>query len=150
LPEHEPHSDPDFGTATWDDAHGEWRLTVVFPSGREAEGSITPEDKSLHLSAPALDESRACVRWVQANELALKQYLADKMYEGMLDWHDPEWGPPLTKDEFRDNLALRGVNVLEDHRAFLVFSDAECFGGHALVFSVGADGRMDEEPNMWG
>jgi hypothetical protein len=72
------------------------------------------------------------------------------MYAGMLDWHDPEWGPPLTKEEFRDKLALLGVNVLEDHRASFVFSDAECFGGHAIVFSVGAEGRLDEQLDLWG
>jgi hypothetical protein len=82
--------------------------------------------------------------------LALKQYLADKMYAGMLDWHDPEWGPPLSKDEFRDKLAMLGVNVEEGHRAFLVFNDAECFGGHSFVFTVGADGQLDDEPDMWG
>ena len=150
VPEHAPYVDPHFGASTWDDALGDWLFRVAFSSGRSAEGSIRPEDNSLHLSSPELEESRACVRWVQANEATLKQYVADKMYAGMLDWHDPEWGPPLTKDEFRDKLALVGVNVLEDHRAFLVFSDAGCFGGHAIVFSVGADGKLDEEPNLWG
>ena len=150
MAEHTLYTDPQFGVATWDDARGDWLFTIVFPSGRTAKGTVRPEDNSLHLSSPELDESRACVRWVQANELTLKQYLADKTYEEMLDWHDPDWSPPMTKEEFRDKLALLGVNVLEDHRAFLIFSDAECFGGHALVFSVGADGKLDEDPQMWG
>ena len=150
MPEHAPYVDPNFGTSTWDDACGDWQFPVVFQSGRKAEGSIRPEDNRLHLSSPELEESRACVRWVQGNEPALKQYVADTMYSTMLDWHDPDWGPPLTKDEFRDKVALVGVQVLEDHRAFLVFSDAECFGGHAIVFSVGVDGKLDEEPNLWG
>jgi len=149
LPEHEPYTDPNFGTATWDDARGDWLFTLVFPSGRTAEGSVRPEDNSLHLSSPELEESRACVRWVQANEPALRQYVADKMYELMLDWHDPEWGPPLSKDAFRDKVALVGVQVLEGHSALLVFSDAACFGGHAIVFSAKADGRLDE-PALWG
>lgn len=75
MPEHEPYTDANFGTATWDDAKGEWLITIVFPSGRTAEGSILPEDKRLHLSSPELEESRACVRWVQANELTLKQHV---------------------------------------------------------------------------
>jgi hypothetical protein len=150
LPEHLPYTDPDFGTATWDEAGGDWLFTVAFPSGRTAEGSIVPEDNSLHLSSPALAESRACVRWVRANEPALRQYVADKMYGLALDWHNDEWGPPLSKDEFRDKLALTGVQVLEDHRACLIFGDAGCFGGHAITFSVGADGRLDEEPYLWG
>jgi hypothetical protein len=66
------------------------------------------------------------------------------------NWHDPAYGPPLTQDEFRDNLAVVNVNVLEDHRAELQFSDAECFGGHWITFSVGADGKLDEEPYLWG
>jgi hypothetical protein len=150
LPEHEPYTNPDFGRATWDDTRGEWVLTVAFPSGRTAEGSITPEDKTLHLSSPELEESRACVRWVRDNEPALRQYVAETMYELMLDWHHPEWGPALTKEEFRDKIALVAVQVLEDHRASLIFNDAECFGGHAITFSVGADGQLDEEPYLWG
>ena len=150
VPEHSPYVDAYFGASVWDDARGDWLLTVAFPSGRTAEGSIRPEDNRLHLSSPELEESRSCVRWVQANESVLNQYVADKMYAGMLDWHDPEWGPALTQDEFRDKLALVGVQVLEDHRASLIFSDAGCFGGHAIVFSVGADGKLDEEPNLWG
>jgi hypothetical protein len=151
LPEHEPYTDPNIGAATWDDDRGEWLFTVVFPSGRIAEGSVRPEDDSLHLSSPDLEESRACVRWVRANEPVMRQYVADKMYRLYLNnWHNPESGPPLTQDEFRDRLALVNVNVLEDHRASLQFSDAECFGGHWITFSVGADGKLDEEPFLWG
>jgi hypothetical protein len=150
LPEHEPYSDPDFGIATWDDARGDWLFTLTFPSGRTAEGGVRPEDNNLHLSSPELEESRACVRWVQANEPTIRQYVADKMYELMLDWHDPEWGPALSKDAFRDKLRLAHVSVLEDHRASLQFSDAECFGGHWITFSIGADGKLDEEPYLWG
>jgi len=151
VPEHASYTDPNFGVATWDAKAGDWLFTVAFPSGRTAEGSVRPEDDSLHLSSPELEGSRACIRWVQANEPALRQYVADKMHGLYLNnWHDPECGPPLTQEEFRDKLALVGVQVLEDHRAFLVFSDAECFGGHAIVFSVGADGKLDEEPNLWG
>jgi hypothetical protein len=68
----------------------------------------------------------------------------------VLDWHNKEWGSPLSKDEFRDKIALTGVQVLDDHRAVLLFSDAECFGGHTITFSVGADGRLDEDPYLWG
>lgn len=151
MPEHEPYADPDFGTATWHGDRGDWLFTVVFPSGRTAEGSVRPEDDNLHLSSPELEESRACVRWVLANEPVLRQYVADKMHRLYLNnWHDPEDGPSLAPKEFRDELALVGVQVLEDHRAFLVFSDAECFGGHAIVFSVGADGELEEEPSLWG
>lgn len=150
MPKHANYVDPIFGTAVWDDSKGDWLFQVVFPSGATAEGSIRPEDSNLHLSATELAESRACARWVQANELTLKEYVANKLYEGMLDWHDPEWGSPLSKGEFRNKLALVGVNVLEDHRAFLVFNDADCFGGHAIVFSVGADGVLEEEPDLWG
>ena len=150
MPKHEPYNDPSFGTATWDDARGDWLFTLVLPSGRSVEGSVRPEDNGLHLSSPELEESRSCVRWVQANEPALRQYVADKMYQLMLDWHDPEWGPALTKEEFRDKIALVGVLVLEDHRASLNFNDAECFGGHAITFSVGADGRLEDEPYLWG
>lgn len=150
MPEHAPYTDPSFGVATWDEAAGNWQFTVVFPSGRIAKGSIRPEDDSHHLSSPELEESRACTRWVQANELALRQYVADNMYEMMLDWHDPDWGAPLTKDLFRDKIELVGVSVLEDHRAMLNFSDAKCFGGHCITFSVGADGKLDEEPYIWG
>ncbi len=150
MPKHEPYTDPHFGTATWDDVRGDWLFTVSFPSGRTAEGSIRPEDNSLHLSSPELEESRACIRWVQTNEPTLRQYVADQMYELMLDWHDPEWGPALSKEGFRDKLALVGVQVLEDHRAALIFDDADCFGGHAITFSVGADGKFDEEPYLWG
>jgi hypothetical protein len=150
LPKHEPYVDPNFGTATWDDSQGDWLFTLAFPSGRTADGSIRPEDNSLHLSAPELEESRACVRWVQANELTLQQYVADTMCQLMLDWHDLEWGPPLTKDEFRDKLLLEGVCVLEDHRASLHFGDADCFGGHWITFAVGADGKLDETPFLWG
>jgi hypothetical protein len=150
MPEHDPYTDPIFGTATWDAADGDWLFTLVLPSGQAVEGCVRPEDNRLHLSSPELEESRACVRWVLANELALRQYVADQMYGMMLDWHQPEWGPPLTKEEFRDKIELVGVSVLEDHRASLNFNDAECFGGHAITFSVGADGRLEEKPYLWG
>lgn len=150
MPEHQPYTDPAFGMSTWDDANGDWLFTLVFSSGKTASGSVRPEDRHLHLSSPEMKESRACIRWVQSNEPALKQYVADMMYAVAIDWHDPEWGPEPTKDEFRDKLALVGVQVLEDHRAFLVFNDADFFGGHAIVFSVGADGRLDEEPYLSG
>jgi hypothetical protein len=150
LPEHKTYTDPTFGTATWDDVHGDWLFTLVLPSGRAVEGRVSPEDNRLHLSAPELEESRECVRWVRDNESALRQYVADKMYQMMLDWHNPEWGPPLTKEEFRDKIELVGVLVLEDQRAVVNFNDAECFGGHVITFSVGADGRYDEEPYLWG
>jgi hypothetical protein len=150
LPEHNPYTDPTLGTATWDDARGDWLFTLVLPSGQSVQGRIKPENNRLHLSSPKLEESRASVRWVRDNEPALRQYVADKLYQMMLDWHNPEWGPALTKEEFRDKIALIGVNVLEDHRALLNFNDAECFGGHVITFSVGADGRLDEEPYLWG
>jgi hypothetical protein len=150
LPKHKPYADPVLGTATWNDTRGDWEFSLILPSGRSVEGSVRPEDDRLHLSSPELDQSRACVRWVRDNEPALRQYVADQMYELMLDWHDPEWGPALSQNEFRDKVALVGVQVLEDHRASLIFSDAECFGGHAITFSVGADGKLDEEPYLWG
>lgn len=151
MPEHTPYVDPSFGMSEWDDARGDWMFTVAFPLGRSAEGSIRPEYDSLHLSSPELGESRACIHWVQANEPALRQYVVDKMYRLYLNnWHDPAYGPPLTLEEFRDKLALVNVNVMEDHRAELHFSDAECFGGHWITFSVGADGKLDEEPYLWG
>jgi hypothetical protein len=150
LPKHEPCTDPILGTATWDDGRGDWLFALVLPSGRTVDGSVRPEDNHLHLSSPGLEESRACVRWVRDNEPALRQYVADKMYELMLDWHDPERGTALTKQEFRDKIVLVGVQVLEDHRASLIFNDAGCFGGHAITFSVGADGKLDEEPYLWG
>jgi hypothetical protein len=34
-----------------------------------------------------------------------------------------------------DQLALLGVNLLEDHRAFLVLSDAECVRGRNRRFT---------------
>ena len=150
MPEHEPYNDSTLGFIIWNDAQGEWEATLAFPSGGNAKCTICPENCNLHLSAPELDESRACLRWVQAHEPVLRQYVADKMYELMLDWHDPEWGPPLTKEEFRDKIELGGVMVLEDHRASLNFTDAECFGGHAITFEVGADGKLDDEPYLWG
>jgi hypothetical protein len=58
LPEHEPYTDPNFGTAIWDDASGDWRFTLVFPSGRRADGSVRPEDNHLHLSSPEFSYQR--------------------------------------------------------------------------------------------
>jgi hypothetical protein len=150
LPDHEPYADPALGTATWDDTRGEWRFTLVLPSGRVTKVTIVPANPQLHLSGPELEESRACVRWVRDNESALRQYVVEKMYQLMLDWHDPGWGPPLTRQEFRDKLALTGVLVLEDHRASVIFDDAQCFGGHAITFTVGVDGRLHDEPYLWG
>jgi hypothetical protein len=150
APEHEPYTDPTLGTATWNAARREWLFALVLPSGRAVNGSITPADDRLPLASPELEKSRACIRWVRDNEPALRQHVADKMYQLMLDWHDPEWGPALTKEQFRDKIALEGVLVREDHRASLSFSDAECFGGHAITFSVGADGRLNDEPDLWG
>lgn len=151
MPEHTPHTDPGFGVATWDAKAGVWLFTVACLSGRTADGSIRPEDESLHLSPPQLDESRACVRWVQANEPALRRYVADKMYPLYFNnWHNPECGPPLTQEEFCEKIVLASISVLEDHRASLHFSDAGCFGGHWITFSVGADGELDEEPYLWG
>ncbi len=150
MPNHEPYEDPVLGTFTWDDTRGDWLFKLVLPTRQAAKGSLTPCDNRLHLSSPEFDESRRCLSWIRDNEPVLRGYVADTMYELMLDWHDPEWGPPLTKDEFRDKITLTGVVVLEDHRASLIFSDAECFGGHNITFSVGADGRLDEEPYLWG
>jgi hypothetical protein len=39
---------------------------------------------------------------------------------------------------------------LEDHPAFPAVNDARCFGGHAIVFSVQADGRLDKVPDPSG
>ena len=150
MPIHEPFDDPVLGRAMWDDGRNEWRFTLVLPSGHCVEGSINPEDNDLPLTAPTLAESRECVQWVRDNEILLRQYVADRMYPLMLDWHDEANGPPLSKDEFRENVALAGVQVLEDHRAALLFDDAGLFGGHTITFSVGADGRLDEEPYLWG
>lgn len=151
MADHAPYTDPRFGIATWDAKAGDWRFAVVFPSGRTADGSIRPEDNSLHLSSPELDESRACIHWVQANEPELRLYVANKMYSLYENnWHNPEYGPLLSKEEFIEKLSLASIQVLEDHRASLQFSDAECFGGHWITFSVGADGNLDEEPYLWG
>jgi hypothetical protein len=98
LLHHEPYTDARFGTATWDNARGDWLFSLIFPSGRTADGCVRPADNCLHLSSPELEASRACVRWVQANELTLKQYVADKLYAAMLDGHNPDWGSPLTKE----------------------------------------------------
>ena len=150
MAEHPPYVDPVLGTATWDDTRNQWELKLNLATGHQVEATITPEDNRMHLSSPEFEESIQCVRWVRDNELTLRQYVADSMYELMLDWHDPEWGPPLSKEQFRDKIALTGVLVLEDHRASIVFSDADCFGGHAITFSVGADGKFDDEPYLWG
>ena len=80
MPEHAPYTDPGFGVATWDAKSGDWVFTVACASGRTADGSIRPEDDSLHLSSPELAKSKVCVRWVQANEAALREYVAEKMY----------------------------------------------------------------------
>lgn len=150
LPQHKPVLDPILGQATWDENQNSWCFTLVLPSGRMVARSLTPEDNGISLASPVFGESRECVRWVRDNELKLRQYVADQMYSLMLDWHDDSTGPTLSKEEFRENIAMRGVLVLEDHRASLLFDDAGLFGGHTITFSVGADGRLDEEPYLWG
>lgn len=40
--------------------------------------------------------------------------------------------------------------VLEEHRASVIYSDADCCGGHAITFGVGVDGRFDDKPELRG
>lgn len=150
MPDHQTVDDPVFGRATWDAVRNHWSFKVILPSGQAVDGFVEPEDYDLALSSPVFNESRACARWVRENEAALCQYVADKMYDLMLDWHHEEWGPALSKDEFREKIALSSFWVAQEGRASLLFDDAGLFGGHRITFSVRADGTLDEEPYLWG
>src|SRR5690242_4990720 len=68
-----PYTDPVLGTSTWNQAQGEWQFTILLPSDRFVEASITPEDNRLHLSSPELAPSRECLRWVRDNEAVIMQ-----------------------------------------------------------------------------
>jgi hypothetical protein len=145
-----PIDDPVFGHATWDPAQKNWTFTVVLPSGRKVEGFLDAEGPDVPLSSAFFDRARAQVGWVCKNDEMLRQHVADRMYDLMLDWHNDESGPPLSKEQFREAIALSCMIVMDDDLVALHFDDARLFGGHSITFSIGADGEFEEEPYLWG
>ncbi len=148
---HEPFDDLVLGRVTWNGQHNEWRFTLTLSDGRAVNGAVVPEGNRLPLHRQGLGEIRDCVHWVRDNERAIRQYIADQMFPGWLSgWYDEEIDQIATKEEFREAITLAGISVLEDRRATLCYDDANLFGGHAIVLSVGADGRFDCPPSIWG
>jgi hypothetical protein len=150
MPEHLPYEDPTLGTAVWDDAEGWWKVTVFLPSGQKVDVSVIADGNSAHLSSPDFNETMNCIRYIRDNESVLRQFVADEMYDLMLDWHDDDEGPALSKTEFRDKLTMMYVSVDEDHGASVFYNDAGCFGDNAIMFDMRADGQIVRAPFICG
>jgi hypothetical protein len=147
---HDPFDDLVLGRVTFDETHKEWKVTASV-AGREVPGSITPEDSRLPLQEQGLHEIRQCVTWVRDNEPAIRQYIADQMFDGWLDtWYDEELDSVTTREGFREAISLSGFSVLEDRVASLFYNDGGLFGGLSIVLSVGADGHFKHSPEIWG
>jgi len=146
---HTPHEDPRLGAATWVDGDHHWALRPSLPTGSEFTATITPMDSDLPLSDRAMKPSLDCIAWVADNEPSARKFVADKMYDLMLDWYDEDDEPP-SRAQFFDSLALDAVLVLEDHEASVLYKDGGFFGGHAIVFSVAPNGKFTDDPHLWG
>jgi hypothetical protein len=73
------------------------------------------------------------------------------MYEGWLSgWYDEEIDEVTPPERFREAISLAGLTIMENRQALLCYNDANLFGGHAIVLSVGADGKFDYPPDILG
>jgi hypothetical protein len=139
------------GKLTWV-THG-WRFAFRLASGRETRGTV---DASAPTPRPGEDWLAGVyrgVRWVQANDTAMRARLADEFFAGWkANWYDPEIDRTRTKRGFQRKLRLAGVNFYSDDggRAELVYADGGLFGGHAIDVWVTLDGQLDGEPMLVG
>jgi hypothetical protein len=148
---HEPIDDEILGRLTWDADMGTWQFEVGPIAGRSIPGTIRPDDDRQPLNDQGLDEIRTCVQWIRANEPAIRSYIASKMFNNWRsNWYDEDDDAVATIDGFRDAISLASVSILEDRKATLIYDDGDLFGGHAIVTTVGADGRFEHEPHIWG
>jgi hypothetical protein len=128
----------------------EWQFTLVIAGRPAARGVVTPEDYRIPLHAQGLDEIRERVRWVRDNDQVIRQWIADRMFELMLDWHDDSTGPSPSKEEFRDKIALSGISIYEDRLPYLTYDDGDFFGGHSIVADLNANNQLKLDPYLFG
>lgn len=121
------------------------------------EGAITTAEGALAFTlavdgeplAAALTNARSAVRDLDALVVRARDAVVAKM----LPLKNASWlvegEEMLTEDQFRKRVSLKSLEALGSGMLTLCFGDDEMFGGHALLLTVGADGRL-WEPELFG
>ena len=148
---HDPFDDPVMGSVTFYEKVNEWEFCIAI-ADKEVRGNIVPENHHRPLEEQGLNEIRESVAWIRDNEPSIRQYITTEMFEGWLSgWYDEEIDVVTTPEGFREAISLSGFSVLEDRvTSLLYYDDGGLFGGHSIVLSVGAGGRYEYPPNIWG
>ena len=130
LADPESFDDDTLGRVKWDPAHQWWCFEAGPIGDRPIRGKIIREAERSALDSEWLEPIRAAVRWIRTNEPAIRDAIADKMF----DWwkkasYDEEIDAVSTKEGFRDTITLDGVNFYEDRKAELFYGDHNLVGG---------------------
>ena len=73
----EPFDDPVLGPVRWNDTDGCWAFEAGPVGGRRVAGRFAPQGGTA--DAAGWDGVRSCVRWVRANEPAVRAHLLTRL-----------------------------------------------------------------------
>lgn len=142
--------DSDLGQLTWDSLG--WRFTFPLARGRRGRGTIIASAPVPRPKAECLASVRDYVRWFRRNDVTLRAYVADKMFDGWrAGWYDPEIDRTRTRLGFRRKIHLSGISFYWDEGwVSVVYADGGLFGGHGIAVDTDLAGKITGEPSMFG
>jgi hypothetical protein len=119
----------------------------VFHKGfQRHEASVALDGAALRITVSAEQEKdparlqerlRACVGWIIGHRTEIHDYCTDRLLE---DKNSPEWRrsgePELSRDEFKQRLALKAIHIESDGRCSIEFDDQRMFRGHVVVVGL--------------
>lgn len=147
---HDSFDDAELGRVAWDSDGLSWDFEIAMADGRRIAATYDPSDYRLPPAEQGWYGIKACVRWLQENESAARDYLADRLFYGwMEDWRDEDHDVN-TIEEFRQKLTIGFVNFGEDQEARLNYEDGNLFGGHCFCVHVNDKGEYIGDPDMFG
>jgi hypothetical protein len=144
---HERIDDPELGAITWqpsDESDGFWEFAVG-----AVTGVIVPPAGWPPPHPADLPRIRKTVRWALANDLPVRQHIADRMWGW---WREDQCGDPdpqvSTREQFGDRLELEVIRFEPGAEAMLVYADNGLVSGYGIRIWVTPTGRFTRGPEV--
>jgi hypothetical protein len=146
--------DPVLGRLVWEpesdnDAEGIWSFKAGRVRNKTVTGVLAPSRKWNPLTKAELPRIRQTVQWVLANDLPIRQHIADKMWDWWVDYTDPSERRRITAPErFRDKLSMEVIRFDPGKDGMVDFNDHGMLNGYGIQIWVNARGRFTKGPMM--
>lgn len=141
------------GLLTWDDGESIWTFDAGLLGGRYVPGVLFPTSRQDPLCTFHRETVRDSIRWIQANELTIREHLTAELFDW---WQDACIGQERaafhTPEEFRDRLTPKCILFWDDGRkAQVAYEQA----GWILLAKVRPEGTLEPgadvfEPGAFG